>query len=328
MTVGKLLPKAPANPANYTQLGLDDRDRLVVSRAYNDLGNVAETFLEYRSESLVEEWSYGSNPHVKEPTGVARYDYKDGHLAAYTQLRPAGATAETHEWQGGRLRCLQRRSENPDIELSYELTYDDAGELQSVAMERPGDGRRIVYTAPKKSAAALTKSVRTRLLSSIPNVVRDLRPSEPAFCLALVYDPASLLSMLPPTLAVGLESERELWRESSAKGKDPALIESLWDAQGFRSFDDPLLDLNDKALLDESRQLAEHYRARGGEQKAHDLLIDVCKSLNKLPWRDYIAVTSDFIVYPVDLETVYLREDIRLAVPSRLVKSLERAGLL
>jgi hypothetical protein len=328
MTTGKLLPRAPAKPANYTQLGLDDRDRLVVSRAYNDLGNVAETFLEYRSESLVEEWSYGSNPQVKEPTGVARYDYKDGHLVAYTQLRPDGATAEAHEWQGGRLRCLQRRSENPDIELSYELTYDDAGELQSVTMERPGDDRRIVYTAPKKSAAALTKSVRTRLLSSIPNVVRDLHPSEPAFCLALVYDPASLLSMLPPNLAVGLESERELWRESSAKGKGAALIESLWDAQGFRSFDNPLLDLNDKALLDESRQLAEHYRAKGGEQKAHDLLIDLCKSLNKLPWRDYIAVTSDFIVYPVDLETVYLREDIRLAVPSRLVKSLERAGVL
>ncbi|MGH7295140.1 MAG: hypothetical protein ACRELB_09415, partial [Polyangiaceae bacterium] len=306
---------------------LDVRKRPVVSRSYNELGHCAETFLVYGSEARVDEWSYGGPPQFRAARAVASYGFEDGHLTSFTQLRPDGSTAEALEWRDGRLAALHRRSKNPDFELTYRLESDDAGELGSVAMERPGGIRGIVYTAPKKSEAALAKSVRARLVDSIPGRVRDLRVAETACCLALVYDPASLLSMLPPKLALGLESERKARLAGKGASQGPSL-ESLWDAQGFATFDDPRLDLADAGLLSECRQLAERYRSEGGERKAHELLIEVCRALNRLRWSDHTPVTADFVVYPVDLETAHLREDITRAVPAKLVAKLRRAGVL
>ena len=182
-----------------------------------------------------------------------------------------------------------------------------------MTMERPDGLRGIVYRAPKKSEAALAQSVRARLLDGVPKAVERLQASEPAFCLALVYDPASLLSMLPPKLAVGLESGMEGVEpiHLSHTGEGKPLIESLWDAQSFRTFDSPKLEFADKATsVRDTSALAEHFRSGHAEGKAREMLIETCKALNKVRWRDHLHVTPDFVVYPVDLETVHLREDI------------------
>ena len=59
------------------------------------------------------------------------------------------------------------------------------------------------------------ETIRARLLACIPQVIANAGLSESIYCVALAYDGEGNDS-LPPTIGVGLESERERSRQLEA----------------------------------------------------------------------------------------------------------------
>ncbi len=316
---GKKLATQPARRAYHFQYGFDAAGRLVVQRLHGDMdGHFTEDFFVH-SDDCVEQWSYGPRPQYKIPRGVSRYSYDGGRVVAYEELNTDGRTVvETYAYDGDRLATLARVGENPTFQNTFRHEYDAEGILSTITMETMTGTRSIVHKRPTRTPAVLIKAVRAHLLKLIPKCVAALSPAEPAFCLALVYEPSSSRSMLPPKLAVGLETERERWRA----GGEPK--ESLWDAQGFATFDGRLA-LDDAALLADTREFSD-LPSPDRVEKARKLLVNVARDLNKLNFGALIKVTPDFIVYPVDLHTEYLAQDMRAAVPPSSLKRLIARG--
>jgi hypothetical protein len=314
---GKKLAAEPARRAYHFQYGFDVAGRLVVARLYGDIdGHFTEDFFVHSDDS-VEQWSYGPHPQYKDPRGVSRYGHDGGRVVEYVNLNTDGRTmAEVYEYDGERLATLVRIGGNPAFENTFHHEYAADGTLSTITMETETGARSIVYKRPRRTPSALIKADRARLVEQIPKCVAALTPIEPAFCLALVYEPSSSLSMLPPKLAVGLETERERWRKRSGSK------ESLWDAQGFATFDDDRLEFDDPALRADTRELSEHLRSPEGFEKAHKLPVSVARDLNKLNFGTLIKVTPDFIVYPIDLHTEHLARDMAAAVPPSSLKRL------
>lgn len=318
---GRKLEREPAKRAYHFQYGFDAAGRLVVARLHGQWdGHFTEDFFIHHDDG-VEEWSYGPHPRFKNPRGVGRFTSLDGRVVGYENLNADGrSVAEAYEYDGDRLTTLVRIGVNPAFQNTFRHEYDPDGALSTITMQTETGAQSIVYRRPTRTPAVLIKAVRARQLALIPKRVAALSPAAPAFCLALVYEPSSSHSMLPPKLAVGLETERERWRASGGSK------ESLWDAQGFATFDDRRLEFDDAALLADTRELATHLRSPEGFEKAHMLLVNVARDLNKLDFGALIKVTPDFVVYPVDLHTEHLARDMAAAVPPRRLKRLKARG--
>ncbi len=318
---GRELASPPARRAGNFEYGIDAEGRTMVRRLYtNTDAHFAEDFYVYQ-EPIVEVWSYGPHPQYKTPTGVAAYSREGGRTVDYVELsRDGRARSEVYEYDGDRLITLRRVGKKPSFESIYHHEYDPDGTLARVTMETGSGTRGVVYTRPARTVAALSKFVRASLTDLVPKRVAALSDVGPAFCLALVYDPGSYLSMLPPKLAVGLETERARWRASGGPK------EALWDAQGFQTFDDDRLEFDDAALLAATAELSEQLRARDDLEKAHQLLVALARDLNKVNFGVLIEVTNDFVVYPVDLQLEHLAGDLRAALSTAKLKALQARG--
>jgi hypothetical protein len=315
---GKELAAEPVQRARHFHYGFDAAGRPVVVRYYSDTdGHFTEQFFTYH-DGYAERWSFGPHPQYKDLDAVAHYVFDGPRVVGYISLHAQGESfVETYEYDGDRLRTLRRTGSNPAIGGTYHHDYDAAGRISTITMEANNGKRGVVYQRPTRSLPVLLKEVKARLLDLIPKRVAALSSPGPAFGLALVYDPGSALSMLPPKLAVGLESERESWRTSGAAR------EALWDAQGFSTFDHDRLEFDDPALLADTGEMANHLRSAEGMDKAHKLLVDVAKELNKTDWSAVAKVTPDFVVYPVDLHLEHLDRDMASAVPAAKLKALK-----
>jgi hypothetical protein len=318
---GKELASPPTRRAGNFEYGVDADGRTVVCRFYSELeGHFAEEFYVPRGD-CVEVWSYGPDPQYKAPRGVSLYHYASGRVVDYVELNRDGRTqAEVYDYIGDRLDTLHRVRRNPNVESTYHHEYDPDGTLARVTVETGTGKRGVVYKRPTRTVAALTRVVAARLTELIPKRVAGLSVPGPAFCLALAYDPGSYLSMLPPKLAVGLEAERVRWRAGGGEK------ESLWDAQGFGTFDDDRLEFDDAVLLAATGELSEQLRSRDDLDKAHRLLVNVARDLNKVDFGKLIMVMPDFVVYPVDLHLEHLKEDLKAALPSAKLKALRARG--
>ena len=151
-----------------------------------------------------------------------------------------------------------------------------------------------------------------------------MKLAAPAFCLALIYDDETFDAMLPPILALGLESERQAWHAAKAKKKN---IETLWDGQRFRLFDDDALDWDEAdPILEDADAIAHHLRERSSLEPAHKVLIAVAKKLNAFDWKKTLPVTHDFVVYPVDMEVADLTKNMQASIPAAKHKALRSRG--
>ena len=73
--------------------------------------------------------------------------------------------------------------------------------------------------------------------------------------------------------------------------------------------------------LADAGEIANYLRSAEGMEKAHKLLVDVAKQLNKVDWSAMVKVTPDFVVYPVDLHMEHLDRDMAAAVPAAKLKA-------
>lgn len=320
---GRELAGEPAARTNHFEYGLDAAGRPVVAHYYNGFdGYFTEQFFVYRDDHA-QVWSFDAHPKYKSPSAVADYLFDGPRVVGYLSLHSQGESfVETYEYAGNRLKILRRAGSNAAIGGTYYHDYDAAGRIATITMEANTGKRGVVYQRPTRSLASLLKQVKARLLDLIPQRVAALSSSAPAFGLALVYDPGSALSLLPPKLALGMESERARWQKSGAA------TAALWDAQGFATFDHDRLEFADPTLLADANELVPYLAAAAGRDKAYKLLVDVAKALNKLDWSTITRVTPDFVVYPVDLHMEYLERDLAAAVPAATLKKLKASKAL
>lgn len=315
---GEELAAAPSPRTNQHQVGLDTDGRQVIVRVHqDDDGHFTRQVFDHR-DGVVETWAFGSEAAPATPSAVGTYLLDGPRVVGYASLHAQGESfVETYEYEGGALKVLRRTGSNPAIGGIYVHDYDPAGRIATITMESTSTGRRgVVYQRPTRSLAALLKAIKARLPALIQARVAACPLAGPAFALALVYDPGSTQSMLPPKLALGLESERTAWRASGAAR------EALWDAQGFATFDADALELDDAALLADTLELAPLLTTEAAMVKAHKVLVDVARALNALDWKTITRVTPDFVVYPVDLHLEHLDRDMAAAVPAARRKRL------
>jgi hypothetical protein len=320
---GRELGAEPVRREGHFQYGLDSEGRLAVTRFHSGPEvRFTESFFVWEG-SRVLEWSFGPDPQYKDPAAVSQYDFEGGVVVAYCTLNADGRTqAEAYECEGGRLVTLRRVGTHPDFAKTYHHTYDGSGDLVSITVLHDAGAHGVVYTRPTRTLPALLKSVGRTLLTTIPQRVASLAPSEPAFCLALIYEPTSVRSILPPKLALGLESDRTAWRASGAP------VDELWDAQRFATFDDDRLEFDDPDLLSACGELAELLRTAHGVDRAHKVLVDLARHLNKVDFGALVRITPEFVVYPVDLHLEHLAADMAAAAPAAKRRKLKGRGEL
>ncbi|MBX3466267.1 MAG: hypothetical protein KF878_05140 [Planctomycetes bacterium] len=124
---------------------------------------------------------------------------------------------------------------------------------------------------------------------------------EQAHCLVVAWCGATLL---PPSLAVGLERERRTWRAESD--------DRVWAASEFENFETPALTLDDPDLLRRCARLRQLLnRAENASRALVALYREVAVELNSRDWSDVLPVTSDFVVFPSDVELVGLAGHLR-----------------
>lgn len=319
---GKDLVCEPPQRARHFEHGFGSDGHLVVTRAYSDKeGHFTEQFHVYH-DGWAERWSFGSHPQYKDLNAVAHYVFDGSRVVGYSSLHAQGeSVTEIYEYRGEQLSALRRTGSNAGGALRYFFDYDAAGRINTIRMENDRGAAGAVYQRPARSLAVLLKEASALLLDAIPRCVAAMPITEPAFGLALVYEPGSALSMLPPKLALGLASEREAWRKCGAAR------EALWDAQGFSTFDDARLEFGSAKLLACMAELAPHLASAAGMDKAHKLLVGVARQLNKLDWNAIAKVTPNFVVYPVDLHMEHLDRDFAAAVSAATLKKLKASPL-
>jgi hypothetical protein len=258
----------PFDPSGLFETWLDAQGRPVIRRLHAEYGLPTE-YLAYVGDGMIEEWSFSA---AHEVVGLGLTFRKNGLVTDYRYVGTDGRRqTETFAYdEHGRLRVLRRvHGDGPENVFTHE--YDGAGRLERITLA-VGQKSGVVWERPKRSKAALGKAVRNRLVELVPQRVAAHRPSDPIVRVALLYDPQSVHSILPPHIAI-----------SSAPS---------YDAHEWPQLE----DLDDPELLADCRELA----ADGDVDGAYDILEAVAKALKKKAlWT--VPLAKGFEVFPADV---------------------------
>jgi hypothetical protein len=322
---GKKLTRAPKKKEDHEEFGFDALGRLICHRRYINLpGLCYEDFFVWNDHGTVDQWSFHYSPHEKEaPWRLDRYFYEQGRVVCHAGIANNDATNMTiYQYKGDKLvhidRCFSSRNDN----RKYHLYYAE-GKLATIESENSRGKRNIIYRRAMWPFPKVLASLHKHLLQAIPKAVRRAKPDEPVFCLALLYDSESYEGMTELNLALGLESERTKWHANKGKKN----LEALWNAQDFRTFLDPELDIDDDRVAADEQELIYYYQHEGkGSESVRRLFIEVAKELNQRDWSKILKVTDDFVVYPMDLELADIWKNFKAAVPANKLRLLKKRG--
>ncbi len=255
---------------------------------------------------------------------VHRYVHDDDGLLVEHEIYFAEAKrsgAQTFVWEDGLLTRV-------DVERwgqSWTLEWNDLGLLRAIFSVSPGHPPTEIYRRPEKgeTLGGLLDVISERLLEVIPRVVSKVKPRSPAYALLLVLDEEEWRYPLPPSLALAFEADRTRLRTTYAD----RMRDVIWSAPEMATFDVPGLALRDPRLAAAAKRANQHLAAKGTQSKAKALVREVSRSLQKLEWSTFRAVTEDFVVYVTTLDGDGWR-DVRRDAPPALVKRLIARGEL
>jgi hypothetical protein len=271
----------------------------------------------------------------KDPINVAHQHFEGGRLACYETVSQHGCAAETYVYRADRLVDIQtysQRDDHPSVSASERLTYDRLGRLASIVRVGADGLRQTLYRRPQKGETirALVKHIESHLMRVIPQMVRAAAVRAPVYCLALSYDLSD--DLLPITLGLGLERERELQVGRYGFGMDTAKY-AIWGPAEFAhygmsepAFDfTPYLDANTVGSYD---LLNQQLHLMGTTLPAEAMLNRVAVRLMKQDWSGLLNTTSDFVVYAVDYELRRLEYNLEATMPEALLNHFHRKGYL
>jgi hypothetical protein len=326
---GRRLAAPPARKVDIYKFGFDAADRLAVVWEYVGYpGKYCDHFLVRKGDEILEYQYSFARDFKAAPEHVARYRFAGDRLLSYERLGKGRSTTEAYEYDGDRLvriHCaVGLDGGKRTVTRAYDFAYSSNGEVARIEQ----DDHTVVYQGARPKPpklSALLDAMRQALVKRIPAAVRSFKLTEPAFCLALAYDGEAYEGMLPPTITLGLQSERRAWE---AAGTKKVLRELLWDPQTFRTFDADGLNYCDDRVLRIAEGIVAQLKSSGDSEPARTLLVAACRELNKLKWQTLTAVTDDFVVYPVDLECADLVRNMQAVLGDKAVRALQARRLL
>jgi hypothetical protein len=310
---GRRLKKQPKKGYAY---GFDPLGRLTIERKlpFSTQSPDEELFIP-RGEALVEtSRALGSDESVS----VGRYTYENGKLVQCTRTHPRGTrSSETFVWKGERPTRVTLKSDRDP--RTYTLIHDAKGLL------RVRGAGYVTYERQDTPLDELLGAMKARLLAAIPATLAR-RKLPPLYCVAIAYDEENIWELMPPRLALGLESERH---SKIAKGGE-YLRPSLWEPYAFEGFaDDEGLEIRDAKLDALCEHINQHLWQTASWERAVDALHDVAKGLNAelRSWRGGLTLTPDFVVYATNVNGDGGKGAKRSATPDVLAL-LEKARLV
>ena len=309
---GRLFKTEPKEQIWSHQYGLDNQDRLVLTRERTALdGCFYEEFLSYYDD-IVEGARFGYYL-PKELINVTRYYFSGSKITDHEIYGQFGQGGETYEYDENRLvaiRAWQQEHGKERIEYLMQIQYDETGGLLSIEKIFPNGYKERTYQATAKgmpSIKTITSIIKEALIDLIPKIISAANIQDTVYCVALVYDKESD-SCLPPLLGLGRESERMAWRQKyGQQAKD-----FVWNPAEFFLFDQPHLSINDRDLLQACKLFNQKVSAEENCSAARQLLNNVAAKLMRFEWSKVLNVTPDFVVYAVDLELTDLLKNLKL----------------
>lgn len=225
-------------------------------------------------------------------------------------------------YEGRRIRLQQSYSEHGV--LFYESAFGPNGEQTCFRVRRDGTRFQLYQPLPKGiTVKSLKETVRNRLVAVIPQLVASAGITEPIYCVALVYDDEGN-DALPPSIGIGLASERKRWRQEHGK-RAPELI---WNPAEFHHHGKSHTQLSDEALEEACDYLNGKWTEGGSSAPAAKLLVEATIELNRADWPASVQRTDDFLVYAIGLEGSGLRKNLKAVLGAEKLAAFKSAGFL
>jgi hypothetical protein len=323
---GRLLPGEPKRPTSgVAGHGFDAGGRLVVTRRQTEFpGRIYEEFARFEDDRW--EVLYFDYDEDKRGARADVYRLEGGRVV---RISTAGANknhfVQVHRHDGaGRVVEIERTGRNapyPDVHDFRDLEYDAKGRIVRVWWRFP-DGRKLLdFERPAASETfdALRATLRKAIGDAIVEFLRKQKLESPAYAVALAWCSAEYQHMLPPSVMIGLESERKRFLEE--QGRKAASF--LWSPAEWKLEGAPKLTkaLARKAEL-ANQDIWQNEIVGEGESFIRELAADLAK--RDLP----IPKTDDFVVYATNLDLDQGADDVREQAPKRQVARLRKRGFL
>ena len=318
---GDRLPSAPDPTAadGTAEYGIDTEGRAVVEREYVLLGphglRVTETLICY-SEGLVEAATYDHSPEkplMRVQLGV----FSDGLLRSLSRRGLNGGSVERYTYDGPNVvriektylslgRSEKSKASTPEV---FEVAWHDAGPMRIVLTAGAGRRPRVVYERPPSdvSLEAMLSTLEGALVRGVPEAVAALRLREQAYSvvLGLTYGH----HVLPPSVSVGLERERE-----AAIAKDGREAhETIWNPAEYELNEIDTPAFTAESLADLCRLVNQELCLHVAWEQAGAMVDRVTAKLRDYAWGEVLPTTSDFVIFAVDVETMRLETALRTA---------------
>jgi hypothetical protein len=227
-----------------------------------------------------------------------------------------------YEYDGRRKKLEQTLSATGKV--NFEITYGPHGEQTFYRVRRDGTRFQLGQPLPKGvTVKSLKATIHNRLVELAIQVVAHAGIEAPIYCVLLGYDGEGN-DVLPPSLGIGLESERQHW--VSAHGKDA--WQWLWNPAEFQYFEKPVTQLEDDGLAEACDLLNNHLAERESLAPAVKLVVGAAAALNKIAWPREIRRTEDFVVAAVDLEGANLSKNMKACLTPEQLAHLRAKHLL
>ena len=206
----------------------------------------------------------------------------------------------------------------------YEFAYDEAGDLVTIRAVHPGQrfDPAVIWRRRPASLRPALRRVEDTLVDTLTTWAREHWPDEPAYCLAISYQPD-----YPLHLDAGIGTDRERQAMLLDPGEYGVGLD-LWNPAEFETAPALSLSPNDEAYAEAAALLEQEWRTTD-DDAGFKLLARVAKRLNAADWAD-LPRTADFVVFAIDLDIpdqAHVERHLRACTPKATFADLKKRGL-
>ncbi len=307
-TVAKTAKRTTREKAGFTY-GYDAQDRVIVINSGfpgDENPTPKEEFLRYSTDTI------RSTTYYREQLmDVAEATLANGRI---TRVE-SGDGWDSILWRGDKIARIQfgEHRRKPVLEWCFDKSGKRTGMYDLPRELKLPKGVTIV---------SLPKAICEHLTRVVSKIVAKAGIKQPVYCLALAYDGEGN-GVLPPSLAIGLDSERQNW----IRTKGNAAKEFIWNPAEFRYYETKQTALPiDKKFEQACEWYNQLLDRKGSDKPARELLSQVAADLAKLNWKGKLNTTEDFIVFAVDYEGADLKKNVKATVPPKLLTKFKAEG--
>ena len=295
----KILKEAPEDSDNKYQYGVNANDEIIVERSYNEFEGLYDEEFYFREEKQIISYHFDSAPE-KECINTRIFIYKDGLLQSIHSAYDNNTWSErTMYYEGNKL--IRQEEKGLDyylkpIDNTLLYTYDILGVLNSISS---GTGYVYYQKKDKKiSYKALSEKAMERYYALLVATIKAYSVKEPLYCINLSFD---YENMLPTSIGLGTESERQKWKKTYGERVD----RFLWNTAEYEHNIEIETNDEDTALFDLFNQETEMQNKSSAATK----LLVACAKRLKEEWPSLgIPSTDDFVVAVSDIEESFLKK--------------------